>query len=88
MNALIVGGEFNNIEHITGRKARDKRACILLKLEKADLIIIFIDFVSHTVMKNTKEKIRMLNANAIYTKRSWSHLEDYLAKINAGKANI
>lgn len=101
MNALIVGGDnlgnipyklhqkgFNTIEHISGRKGRDKKASILMKLERADLIIVFVDFVSHGVMKNTKEKIRNLNANAIYTKRSWSHLEDYLEKINVGRTNM
>ena len=100
MNVLIVGGDnlgnipdklhqkgFDRIEHISGRKGRDKNVNILMKLEKADLIIVFVDFVSHGVMKNTKEKIRITNANAIYTKRSWSHLEEYLEKINVGKTN-
>lgn len=98
MNALIVGGDnlgtipdklhqkgFNNIEHISGRKGWDKKAGILIKLEKADLVIVFIDFASHCLVKNTKEKIRSLNINAIYTKRAWSHLADYFEKIDMGK---
>ncbi len=95
MNALIVGGDnlgtipdrlhkkgFDNIEHISGRKGWGKKDSILLRSGRADLVIVFVDFLSHRVAKSAKEIIRELDANVIYTKRSWSHLEDQFEKIN------
>lgn len=89
MNALIIGGDnlgtilyklqqkgFNSIEHISGRKGWDKKINVLLKVEKADLVIILVDYVNHCVVKNTKEKIRTSNTKAIFSKRSWVQLEN------------
>jgi hypothetical protein len=89
MSVLIIGGDnlgtilyklrqkgFKNIEHISGRKGWDKKISVLLKVEKADLVIILVDYINHCVVKNTKEKIRSSNAKAIFSKRSWVWLED------------
>lgn len=95
MTALIIGGDnlgsipgklhqkgYDQVEHINGRKGWDKKTGIPFKVEKADLVIVFVDYLSHSIAKSTKEKIRSLNANAIYTKRSWSHLENMFKKID------
>jgi hypothetical protein len=95
MTALIIGGDnlgkiptklgkigYDQIEHIDGRKGWDKKNEIPFKVGKADLIIVFVDFLSHSMARNTKETIKSQNANAIFTKRSWSHLENQFKKIN------
>jgi hypothetical protein len=94
MTALIIGGDnlgnipgklskkgYDTIEHIDGRKGWDRRAGIPHRVEKADLVIVFVDYLSHSIARSTKEKLRSLNANAIYTKRSWAHLENQFKKI-------
>lgn len=91
MSALIIGGDnlrtilyklrqkgFTNIEHISGRKGWDKKISILLKVEKADLVIVLVDYINHCVVKNTKEKIKTSNAKAIFSKRSWVQLETHI----------
>jgi prolyl-tRNA editing enzyme YbaK/EbsC (Cys-tRNA(Pro) deacylase) len=42
----------------------------------------YVDYLSHSIARSTKEKIRSLNANSIYTKRSWSHLENKFKRID------
>jgi len=94
MTALIIGGgnlwnipwklnkkEYDRIERIDGRKGWDRRAGIPSQVEKADLVIVFVDFLSHSIARSTKEKLGSLKANAIYSKRSWAHLENQFKKI-------
>lgn len=91
MSALIIGGDnlrtilyklrqkgFTNIEHISGRKGWDKKISILLKVEKADLVIVLVDYINHCIVKNTKEKIKTSKSKAIFSKRSWVQLETHI----------
>lgn len=100
MNVLIIGGDnlgtilyklrqkgFNNIEHISGRKGWDKKISVLLKAEKADLVIVLVDYVNHCIVKNTKEKIRNSNTKAIFSKRSWVQLENPINDFMAMQRN-
>lgn len=101
MKVLIVGGDnirsildklqqkgFNDIVHINGRKGGDKRICTLLKVENADLVIVLVDYVNHSVVRNTKEKIKNSNAKAIFSKRSWLQLENPINNFMALQRNV
>jgi hypothetical protein len=101
MKVLIVGGDnirsildklqqkgFNDIVHINGRKGGDKKICTLLKVENADLVIILVDYVNHSVVRNTKEKIKNSNAKAIFSKRSWLQLESPINNFMALQRNV
>lgn len=96
MKVLIIGGDnlrniicklnekgFENITHINGRKGGDKKVDKLLKLENADLVIILVDYVSHCIVKNIKEKIKNSNIEAIFSKRSWVQLENHISNFVA-----
>lgn len=98
MKVLIIGGDnlgsilcklqekgFNNIEHISGRKSSDKKVSGLLKVQKADLVIVLVDYINHCVVKNTKEKLRNSNTKAIFSKRSWVQLENHINNFVAVK---
>lgn len=100
MKVLIVGGDnirsilyklqqkgFNDIVHINGRKAGEKKLCTLLKVENADLVIILVDYVNHSVVRNTKEKIKNSHAKAIFSKHSWVQLEYLLNNFVAMQIN-
>lgn len=88
MSALIIGGDnlgsipyklyekgFKDIDHISGRKGGDRRGDILLRIDRADLVIVLVDYISHCIMKNTKEKLKGVKTKMIFTKRSWSYME-------------
>lgn len=96
MKVLIIGGDnlknilyklhekgFDNITHINGRKGGDKKIDKLLKAENADLVIILVDYVSHCIVKNIKEKMKNYNFKAIFSKRSWIQLEDRISNFVA-----
>jgi len=95
MTVLIIGGDnlgnipgklykkgYDRIEHVDGRKGWDKKIGIVSMLDKADLVIVFVDFLSHNIARSTKEKLRNLDINAIYTRRSWSYLENQIEKLH------
>lgn len=86
MSALIIGGDklgrikdelykkgFTDIDHITGRKKGENKEVILLRAEKADVVIVLVDFINHCIVTNLKNKIS--NPNIIYSKRAWSYIE-------------
>lgn len=89
MSALIIGGDklgkikdnlekrgFDKIEHISGRKSSDRRSRISNKAEKADMVLILIDFINHGVVTNLKNNVN--NPNIIFSKRAWSCIEESL----------
>lgn len=91
MKLLIIGGDnlenivcklhkkgFNKIEHISGRKKSDKKITGLLKVKRADLVIVLVDYINHGVVKNTKESLKSTNTKAIFSKRSWIEIENQL----------
>ncbi|MEQ8156473.1 MAG: DUF2325 domain-containing protein [Clostridiaceae bacterium] len=89
MGVVIVGGDnieminchlckkgFCIVKHISGRKNNHKHIEIP---RKADLVIIFIDFVNHKLCEHIKKESKRLGIKTIYSKRAWSSVESLLS---------
>ncbi|MCX7903407.1 MAG: DUF2325 domain-containing protein [Caloramator sp.] len=96
MSALIIGGDkvqtiikglknkgFNLIEHVSGRKAKDKIKGCILKNNKYDLVIVLTDYINHCLVANFKNNL--YHCKVIYCRRSWPIIEGKLANYMEGK---
>lgn len=96
MSALIIGGDkvqtiikglkdkgFNLIEHISGRKAKDKIKGCILNNSKYDIVIVLTDYINHCLVSNLKNNL--CHCNVIYCKRSWPIISGKLADYMEGK---
>jgi hypothetical protein len=96
MSVLIVGGDrigkikeqlhkkgFTDIDHITGRKKGETKEWILLRAQRADMVIVFIDFISHSTVINLKNNAKQ--SNIIFSKRSWSFMQNHIDSFMVGK---
>ena len=102
MNVMIVGADHlgsisknlesygvTAIEHVRGRNTSDRK----IKIPQAtSLVVVLTDYVNHGTARHVKEKAKSLGVPAIFAKRSWSSLEEELAKFSArqgaGKHNL
>jgi hypothetical protein len=86
MSILLVGGDrldsitkklrevgFNKIDHISGRKAGDRRSKIP---KKTDLVLVLVDFVEHELTETIKKESRRSNTKILFCRRSWVHMEN------------
>ncbi len=103
MSVLVIGGDnLGNIrgkleeqgvyiiDHITGRKKRDRKIKIP---EKTDFILVLTDYVGHGMTEFVKGESRRCDIKVVFSKRSWVHMEksiqDCVKEItNAGKSAI
>jgi hypothetical protein len=89
VSALVIGGDklgkiknelerrgFNKIEHISGRKSRDRKIRISNKAERADMVLVLTDFINHGVVTNLKNNVS--NPNVIFSKKAWAFIEKAL----------
>lgn len=89
MSALIIGGDklgkikselekrgFERIEHISGRKSSDRKVRISNKAERADMVLVLVDYINHGIVTNLKNNVN--NSNMIFSRRSWSFIEEAL----------
>ncbi|MTI81588.1 MAG: DUF2325 domain-containing protein [Firmicutes bacterium] len=85
MSVFIVGGDnlgniennlkqigFNKVIHEKGRR-KCKRKNLLIPKE-SDLIIVFTDYVAHSIHGIIKQKAKRYDIPIIYTNRSWAKI--------------
>lgn len=75
-NKLIESG-FENVEHISGRKNRDKKIKIS---EKMDLVLVLVDYVGHKLAEVAKQESKRSDVKIAFSKRSWVHMEKIIQK--------
>lgn len=91
MSALIIGGDkiktiveglknrgFEDIEHVSGRKAGDKVKNCITKVDRYNVVIVLTDYINHCVVTNLKNKVD--NKNVIFCRRSWPIIEKEISK--------
>lgn len=97
MNILVVGGDgldniknklercgANRVNHITGRKKGEKR----IKISKnTDLILVMTDYIGHNMAEMIKRESKRNNISVMFSKRSWTYIEQNLKKCNYMKNN-
>ena len=92
MSVVVVGGDYlGHIEkrltergvsemiHYSGRKKSDSKRIVLNSQTAA--VLIFTDYINHNLMDVVKSQARGLNIPVIFSKRSWSEIEQ---KLTAG----
>ena len=93
MSVLVIGGDhlgaipaklqaagYTSITHVSGRK---RNHCMLDIPQQIDCIIVLIDYVSHALMANIKERTRESGKRTIFARRAWSHIEKALSASKA-----
>lgn len=88
MGILVVGGDnideinyhlyekgFFIVKHISGRKNSHKHVEIP---KDAELVLVLVDFVNHKLCQHIKKESKKLGIKTLYTKRSWSYVENLL----------
>lgn len=91
MGIVIIGGDnierincnlckngYCVIKHISGRKKSHK--CVEIP-KNTELVLVFIDYVNHKLCEHIKKESQKLGIKTIYSKRSWSSLENLLLTI-------
>lgn len=89
MSVVIVGGDsLGHIErklyergvseliHVTGRKKSDLKRIFVN--EQTAAVLVFTDYISHNLMDAIKTQARCLDIPVIFSKRSWSAVEQKL----------
>jgi hypothetical protein len=89
MSILVVGGDrlgkipaklkdagFTEIKHFTGRKKGHLTVDIP---HQVDIILVFVDYVSHGLAVKVKEKARERGIRTVFARRAWSHIYRALA---------
>jgi len=82
MDIVVVGGDnintiaeklcdkgFEIVKHINGRK--NNHGCFRLPVH-TDLVLVFIDFVSHKLCEHIKRESKKNGVKVLYSKRSWT----------------
>lgn len=90
MSILLIGGDrldsitgklmesgFENVEHISGRKNRDKKIKIS---EKTDLVLVLVDYVGHKLAEVAKEESKKSDVKIVFSRRSWACMEKIIQK--------
>jgi hypothetical protein len=90
MSVIIVGGDslghiekklyergVNKLIHVSGRKKSDTKRIILN--DQVAAVLVFTDYISHNLMESVKSQARCLDIPVIFSKRSWSAVEQKLA---------
>ncbi|KYZ77982.1 dihydroorotate dehydrogenase [Anaerosporomusa subterranea] len=90
MSVVVIGGDhLGHIErklyergvskliHVSGRKKSDNRRVVLNSQTAA--VLIFTDYINHNLMEEVKSQARCLDIPVIFSKRSWSAVEQKLA---------
>ena len=93
MSVLVIGGDhlgaipaklqaagYTSVTHVSGRK---RSHCMLDIPQQIDCIIVLIDYVSHALMANIKERTRESGKRTIFARRAWSHIEKALSQSKA-----
>ena len=86
MSILVVGGDkleniirklsengFSDIQHISGRKPRDRK---IITQCKTDLVLVLVDFVDHSLVNIIKKESKKYGVKITYSKRSWIQIEN------------
>jgi hypothetical protein len=89
MNITIFGGDnierincslcqrgFCIIKHISGRKSNHK--CVQIP-QNSDLVVVFIDYINHSLCGHIKKEAQKLGIKTIFSKRSWSSLQSLIS---------
>ncbi len=85
MSILLVGGEFlgdmvermmgkgaTEVTHWTGRNQKTLGKDIP---KGTDMVVVFTDYINHTLCRLVKAKCKKSGCPIAYSKRSWVHLE-------------
>lgn len=75
INCNICKKGFCVIKHISGRKKSHK--CVQIP-KNIDLVLVLTDYVSHSLCEHIKKESKKFGIKAIYSKRSWSSIENLL----------
>lgn len=67
---------FNDLRHFKGRKNPTKDDLHIPS--NTDLILVLTDYVNHNIAGRIKEKARTSSIPVLFSKRSWTHLEEKL----------
>jgi hypothetical protein len=98
MGVVIFGGDrlgnipqllqkhgFHLVQHVTGRKKGDLKTDIH---REAEGVLVFIDFLNHTLAGEVKAAAKRKGIQVIFVRRSWSQLKQALATLKiAGTQN-
>ena len=89
MNITIFGGDnierincslyergFYIIKHISGRKSNHK--CVEIP-QNSDLVVVFIDYINHSLCAHIKKEAQKLGIKTIFSKRSWTSLQSLIS---------
>lgn len=68
---------FSKVIHEKGRKKYKKKGFIVPK--GSELVIVFTDYINHSLAKMVKQEAKRYEVPVIYTNRSWSAM---LQKLN------
>lgn len=75
INCHLCKNGFCIIKHISGRKSNHK--CVEIP-RNSDLVLVFTDYVNHTLCKYIKKEAQRMGIKTIFSKRSWSSLQPLL----------
>lgn len=75
INCHLCKNGFCLIKHISGRKNNHK--CIDIPIN-SDLVLVFTDYINHSLCKHIKKETKRLGIKTIFTKRSWSYIQALL----------
>lgn len=92
-NLLIIGGDylgniekklneigFRQLDHVKGRKEQGSRLHIS---QKADAVLILLDYVNHNLARETKMKAKERSIPVFYAKRSWTSIQQSIKQSGA-----
>ena len=63
--------------HVSGRKRSDSKRVVLNNQISA--VLVFTDYISHNLMESVKSQAREFDIPVVFSKRSWSAVEQKLA---------
>lgn len=96
MNIMIIGADhlgkidknllesygITSISHVHGRKPSERS----LKIPRAtSLVVVLTDYVNHCTAKSIKEEAKSHGIPTVFARRSWSSLNEQLAKCSFAK---
>lgn len=75
INCKLCNNGYCIIKHISGRKNNHK--CIEIP-RNSDLILVFTDYVNHSLCKHIKKEAQRLGIKIVFSKRAWSCVQAQL----------
>ena len=72
---LLVDCGYQEINHVTGRKASQNKVSIP---SNTKTVLVFIDFVNHNLSRYVKNEAKSKNVPIIFCKRSYTAIEKAL----------